>query len=154
MATATIDHATLVDLAGSPGFETTHVVAQRGGWTISIRQGDRDRVLTAQRSREARVFRRMETLVTYLRGVGIARFEVDAAAYDPDASSGTSRPDRAEALRGAHGAAAHDGWFRAQVRQAIAEADGADPGWVDQDAAKALWARQREKLKIRDESSA
>lgn len=149
MTTATIDHATLVDLARSAGLRATRVVAQDGGWTIKVRHGDRDRVLTAQRSREARVFRRMETLVSYLKDIGIARFEVDSADYDPDTASRKPRPDRADALRGMHGAAAHDVWFRNQVRQAITEADGSDPGWVDQSAAEALWAKQREELQAR-----
>jgi len=45
-----------------------------------------ERPLAAQHSRQVWLFRRFETLVAYLKGIGIARFEVDAANFGPDPS--------------------------------------------------------------------
>jgi len=43
-------------------------------------------------------------------------------------------------------AAAHDAWFRAQVRQALAEADDSCTAWMPHDAVKQDMQRQREAL--------
>jgi uncharacterized protein (DUF2336 family) len=48
---------------------------------------------------------------------------VDTAQYDPNSKTHNARPDRAQALRKAHEAAAHDRWFREQVEAALKEAD-------------------------------
>lgn len=59
-----------------------------------------ERALAAQRSQQVRIFRKFETLVTYLKGVGIARFEVDAVNYDAASLKLTrTRPDSAEAMK-------------------------------------------------------
>ena len=89
----------------------------------------------------------METLVSYLKDLGIERFDVDTADYQVEGR--TSRPDRAEAMRHAHEAAAHDKWFRAQVEEAISEAD--DPGteWVTHEVVKEDMARRRAELLAR-----
>lgn len=42
-----------------------------------------ERALVAQRSHQVRIFRRLETLVEYLKGVGISSFDVEAVNYDP-----------------------------------------------------------------------
>jgi len=43
-------------------------------------------------------------------------------------------------------AAAHDTWFRAQVRHALAEADDSCTAWMPHDAVKQDMRRQREAL--------
>ncbi|WP_244130564.1 hypothetical protein [Burkholderia latens] len=88
------------------------------GWALSARCGAHDRFLSAKRG-DVRVFRRFETLVGFLRDIGISRFDVDASTFDPDAAGRASRSDRAAALKAAHEAAAHDRWFREQVKQAL-----------------------------------
>ncbi|MDZ3798092.1 MAG: hypothetical protein U0T03_04740 [Xanthomonadales bacterium] len=65
--------------------------------------------------------------------------------YDPDAQMVPKRPDRAEALRRDHEAAAHDEWFRVEVQAAQAEADDPATPWVAHDDAKrdsAAWWRR------------
>lgn len=121
-----MDHGVLTRLVDAGAIKGARVVGQSGGWAVLVRHGRREQALTAQRSRQVRVFRRLETLVSYLRGVGIARFDVDASAYE--AQAGTRRPDRAAALRQAHEAAAYDTWFRAQVQASLDDprADVAD----------------------------
>ncbi|MGL4757492.1 MAG: hypothetical protein ACRCXB_34495, partial [Aeromonadaceae bacterium] len=40
-----------------------------------------ERALAAQRSKQVRVFRKLDTLVLYLQQIGVSRFEVDAAGF-------------------------------------------------------------------------
>ena len=128
MAAETIDHSTLTELVEAGALRGAHVVGQPGGWSLRVKYGAAERALAAQRSRQVRVFRRIETLVSYLKDVGIEHFDVDAADYQ--AEGGKTRPDRAEAMRRAHEAAAHDKWFRDQIEEAIKEADDPNTDWV------------------------
>jgi hypothetical protein len=137
--TDTIDHGTLSRLVEAGAVRGAHIVGQAGGWVVMVRYGTHERPLAAQRSQNLRLFRRLETLVSYLKGIGIARFDVDAAGYDPDAPRHTRRPDRAEALKRAHEAAAYDAWFREQVRASI---DDSRPGVSDEDARAHFAARK------------
>jgi hypothetical protein len=114
MPAETIDHRTLSRLVEAGAVRGAHVVGQPGGWSVLVKYGMAERALAAQRSRQVRVFRRMETLVNYLKGIGIQCFDVDGAEYEAEGGTTHSRPDRAEALRHAHEAAAHDRWFRAR----------------------------------------
>lgn len=147
MAMETIDHGTLAELVEAGALRGAHVVGQPGGWSLRVKYGAAERSLAAQRSRQVRIFRRMETLVSYLKDVGIERFDVDAADYE--AEGGKSRPDRAEALRRAHEAAAHDRWFREQVEVALKEADDPATEWVPHEVVKQDMARQRAELLAR-----
>ncbi len=141
----TIDHGTLSRLVEAGAIRGAHIVGQPGGWAVMVRYGMHERPLAAQRSRNVRLFRRFETLVSYLKGVGIARYDVDAANYDPDTLQATRRPDRAEALKRAHEAAAYDAWFRAQVQASI---DDPRPSVLD-DEARAHFAAKRAALRQR-----
>lgn len=58
----------------------------------------------------------------------------------------------AERMRHAHEAAGHDKWFRAQVEQAINEADDPSIEWVSHEEAKVSWAKKRAQLLKRIES--
>jgi hypothetical protein len=119
MTTETIDHTTLTKLAEAGVVRSAHVVGQAGGWGILVKYGMTERALASQRSHQVRIFRKLETLVEYLKGVGIPRFDVDAVNYDPEGANTYKRPDRAEAMKKAHEAAAHSEWLKAQVQEAI-----------------------------------
>jgi hypothetical protein len=116
MKVDTIDHVTLSQLVAAGAINSAHVVGQSGGWAITVKYGTAERMLAAQRSKQVRQFKRMETLVCYLQGIGISRFDVDIGNYVPET---TARPDRAQALRQAHEAAAHGRWFRNEVEQSL-----------------------------------
>lgn len=146
MSPETIDHTTLSRLAEAGAVRSAHIVGQQGGWGVLVRYGMTERALAAQRSHQVRIFPKFETLVRYLKGVGIARFEVDAVDYDPALKPTRSRPDRAAAMKNAHAAAAHDKWFRAEVAQALKEADDPNTQWVSNEDAEASWATQRAEL--------
>src|SRR5450759_1857175 len=108
MTTETIDHTTLTKLADAGVVRSAHVVGQAGGWGILVKYGMTERALAAQRSHQVRIFRKLETLVAYLKGVGIPRFDVDAVNYDAEGENLYKRPDRAAAMKDAHEAAAYD----------------------------------------------
>lgn len=145
MTTETIDHTTLTKLAEAGVVRSAHVVGQAGGWGILVKYGMTERALAAQRSHQVRIFRRLETLVEYLKGIGIPRFDVDAVNYDPDGEKVYKRPDRAEAMKKAHQAAAYDKWLKEQVQEAI---DDPRPS-VPNEEVKRRFAGRREALRKR-----
>lgn len=144
MATETIDQKTLTQLVEAGAVRDAHVVGHGNGWTVAARYGATERFLSAKRG-DVRVFRRFETLVGFLRDIGISRFDVDASDFDPDAAGRATRPDRAAALKAAHEAAAYDRWFREQVQQAL---DDPRPSIPDAEV-KAEFASRREVLRQR-----
>ncbi len=151
MSVETIDHNTLSRLVEAGAVRAAHVVGQKGGWGVVLKYGMAERALAASRSRQVRIFKKLETVVAYLKGVGIVRFDVDAADFDPAQVKTYSRPDRAEALKRAHEAAEHDAWFREQVQQALDEADQPDAVFIPHEQVKAEWAARRAELLRRAE---
>ena len=145
-AAATIDHSTLARLVEDNALRATHVIGRPGGWGIVVQVGRAARPLAATRSGEVRVFKRLETLVGYLKGVGISNFDVDAAEFNAGIVKASRRPDASAALKHAHRAAAHDKWFRAEVATGIAQANDPATPWVSHEDAKAGWAAKRAKL--------
>ena len=144
MNAETIDHNTLTHLVQANAVHAAHVVGQPGGWGIVVKYGMAERALTATRSRQVRVFKKLETLVGYLKGIGISRFDVDSAGFDAQAGATSyKRPDAAAALKRAHDAAAYDKWFRAEVDVAITEADDPNTQWVSTEDVMAESAKRR-----------
>lgn len=146
MTRSTIDHTTLAQLAGAGAIDKTLVVGHTGGWSIVVRYGKSEHPLAAQRSRQIRLFKKMETLVSYLRDVGISQFDVDASDY---AAEPAKRPDRADALKRAHEAAEHDRWFREQVQIGLREADDPNTVWISNEEMEKEWEEMRAELEAR-----
>lgn len=144
MTAETIDHGTLSRLVEAGAVKRAHIVGQSGGWAVMVKYGMTERALAAQRTRQVRLFRRFETLVSYLKGIGIARYDVDAADFDPQTTR-PARPDRSEALKRAHEAVAHDTWFREQVQASM---DDPRPS-VSHEVVEAKFAAKREALRKR-----
>jgi hypothetical protein len=138
----TIDHATLARLVEAGAVRGASIVGQSGGWGLIIQYGMTERTLAAKRG-AVRVFRKFETLVAYLKGIGIAKFQVDASHFDPGATKiERRRTDATERLKNAHEAAAYKGWLAAQVQQAI---DDPTPSVPHEDVA-AEWEIERAEL--------
>lgn len=142
MATETIDHTTLNRLVEAGAVHAAHVVGTSGGWSLTVKYGLTERHLAAQRSRQIRLFKKLETLVSYLKDIGIAQFDVDAANYSPEIQTQHARPDRSEALKRAHEAVAYDEWFREEVQASI---DDPRPA-VSHDEAKRQFAARKDVL--------
>jgi len=143
MTIGTIDHHSLARLVEAQAVRGARVVGQPGGWGVFVRCGTTERPLAATRSREVRVFKKLETLVVYLKDLGISQFDVDAADFDPQSVSTYSRPDASAALKRAHAAAAHDKWFRQQITQALDEANDPATQWISNETVKIESAKRR-----------
>lgn len=127
MMTEMIDHDTLTKLCEAGDIRTTHVVGNAGGWGIVVQHklaGSADALL---RSQHVQTFRKLETLVGYLKTVGIVRFEVDSIAWTPDSDS------------------AYDQWLKAEVQEAI---DDLRPS-IPNEQAKDYFAGKRAALRRR-----
>ena len=74
-------HPTLVQLVAAGAIRVVVAVGQPGGWSLLVRYGLAERALAAQRSKQLRVFRKLDTLQAYLQQIGVIRFEVDAANF-------------------------------------------------------------------------
>lgn len=100
-----IDHISLLRLAEAGAVRAAFVVGLKGGWSIVVKYGTTQRSLAATRSKQVRIFKRLDAVADYLKDLGVSRFEVDAGEYAPDEVKHT-RPDRAVAMKKAHEAAA------------------------------------------------
>lgn len=148
MATSsdTIDHVTLQHLVEAGAVRGADVVGQPGGWGIVIKYGMTERALAARRG-AIRIFSRFETLVNYLKSIGISQFNVNASNYDP--ADKRSRPDSSERMKRTFNAAEHDKWFREQVEEGIRQANDPNTVWVSQEEVVKDMHRQREAIKAR-----
>ncbi|MDP3091942.1 MAG: hypothetical protein Q8N04_14785 [Nitrospira sp.] len=76
--------------------------------------------LVKTRSTEPRRFGNPASALIVLRAVGIAVAQLDATNWNPDQKGMTrSRHNRAEAMRGAHEAAAYNQWLAAEIQASI-----------------------------------
>jgi hypothetical protein len=91
--------------------------------------------LATTRGRTARGFRDPGKAIAVLHEIGARTIAIDTSGWSPEkaAQEARRRPDTAERQRRAHEAAAHDAWFRAEVRQAIREADDPNAVWISQE---------------------
>ena len=138
----TIDHNTLAHLIEAGVVRGADVIGQPGGWGVVIKYGMTERALAAQRG-AVRTFKKFETLVGYLKGLGIAEYRVNAANFDPVAlKAHIARPDAAERMRHAHKSADYDKWFRARVQEAL---DDPRPS-IPHEQVMAEWDEERAEL--------
>lgn len=144
-ATTTIDHATLEHLSQAGAVRGACVVGQPGGWGVVIQYGTTERTLAAKRG-AVRIFKKFETLASYLKTVGIEEFKTDTRQFDPTTKLTTQRTDAADRMRQTHAAAAYDKWFRAEVEEGIKEADDPSTLWVSNADANKSWAKKRAEL--------
>ena len=153
----TIDTAMAKRMAEASAIRGASIIGQPGGWSVVLKLGLQERPLGAQRTDRPRTWRSLDRAVAYLKDeLHIARFDLlDATNHtDGEPMEGRTRADASERLRHAHEAASHDKWFRAQVAQAIKEADAPDAQWVSDADAKASWRKKRAELVKRAGSAA
>ncbi|HUX90636.1 MAG TPA: hypothetical protein VMV48_08100 [Gallionellaceae bacterium] len=125
MADDKISQTTLKTLVEADAIRSASVVGEASGFYIAVKYGETEKVLTA-RTGKIRFFRSMDTVVDYLRKtIGIGRFNVDMANYDPEQmkDAGRKRPDRKEAMKKVNQAVERDKWFRQQVEIGLKSAD-------------------------------
>lgn len=141
----TIDHVTLSRLVEANAVNGANIIGQPGGWGVVIKYGMTERTLAAKRG-TVRIFRKFETLVGYLKEIGVAKYQVDATNFDPAALKLTRNNEGAGVrMKAAHEAAAYDKWFRAQVQEAL---DDTSPAIPDAEV-KEYFAAKRKELEQR-----
>ena len=141
LSSETIDQATLVNLVQAGAIHDANVIGQQGGWEVVVRYGKVRRAL-AIKAGKIRIFRKLDTLDSFLRGIGLLQYQVDASQFDPAKAQRTNAA-AALRLRRAHEAAAYDKWFSAEIDQAIKEVDDPATQWVSNEAVKAESAKRR-----------
>jgi hypothetical protein len=141
--TKTIDHVTLEHLVVAGVVRSANVVGQSGGWEIIIKYGMVEQALAARRG-AIRIFRKFETLVTYLKSLGISEFNVNADNYTPVALTSTRvRPDASARMKRAFDAVEYDKWFREQVEEGVKQADNPETIWLSNDNVVETAAKRR-----------
>lgn len=105
MSVETITHNTLTHLVEAGSIRSAMAISTPDGWRVLVRYGMIERTLAAQRSQEPRHFKKLDTLASYLRALGLPHFAVDASAFSPGEFRRSTRPDRAAAMKAAHRAA-------------------------------------------------
>ena len=121
--TEMIDQTTLVHLVDSGSVRGAEVIGTEAGWGVVVKYGTAQRTLKSKRG-TVRTWRHFETLVEYLRGLGIVEYVVHAADFAPKASTSAPRSLKAaERMREAHAAAAYQAWFNQEIEAALQEAD-------------------------------
>lgn len=117
MTADVIDHTTLSNLAESGEVSNARVVGQAEGWSILVTHGMSEQALAEDRNGQVRIFPKLDTLVAYLKEIGIVRFNVDAGNFGPTTISCDVGPDRTAATPDA--VAAYAQWLEAEVQEAI-----------------------------------
>lgn len=145
----TIDSKAVKSLVEAQAIRGATVLGQPGGWAVLVRYGALERTVSAQKSRQMRLWRNLNTAAAFVRQeLGLPRFEVDTVGHDLAAIE-RRRPDAAARQRQAHQAVEHDTWFREQVQIALDEADNPATQWIPNDEVKSRWAKKRAELVAR-----
>jgi hypothetical protein len=147
-----LQHATLQQLAAAKALNQVRAVPMDGGWGLLARYGEAEALLQAQRARRPRLFRRLETLVDYLREIGVPRVEIEVGAAPPSPAATRRRPDRAQALRELHRArpATAAPSLTDDVAEALAQAENPATEWISHKDLKREWLVLRAALASRE----
>jgi len=141
----TIDRTTLEHLVEAGAVKGASIVGQPGGWGVVVHYGQTERVLAARHG-AIRKFKKFETLVDYLKSIGLAKYQVDATEYEPVApASDRKRTDAAERMKDAHAAVAYRNRLEGKVNAArVGMADGSNKPIPDAEwaAERAEWERE------------
>lgn len=148
--TATIELSALRTHVDAGSVRRATILGQKGGWGVVLHVGMTEFVLTAQKSRQPRLFATTDSAIKALREIGIGRFEVDAAQHQPGRLR-RARPEVAAANRQLHEDAAQTAWVRIELQKSLEKIERGDAVWVEHDAMWAgLEAHVRQRLAERD----
>jgi hypothetical protein len=95
--TTIIKEPVLRELVQASEAVTARIVGKGNGFAVMARFGSSEKTLVTSRG-QVRLFASLDTVGSFVRDVGISRFEVDMDHYEPGRLRG-ARPDRAAALR-------------------------------------------------------
>jgi hypothetical protein len=141
LPTSALRIETLRELIAAGSVRSVKLLGQRSGFTVLVRVGMQERFL-ANRAGVARVYAKLDTAAKDLRKMGLGEFAVNVVNFEAGRLR-SARPDRAASMKRTQEALAHDAWFRAEVAQALVEADDPSTVWVSNEEAKAQSAVHR-----------
>jgi hypothetical protein len=141
----TIDHQTLLHLVEAGAVKGADVIGQPGGWNLIIKYGMVERALAARRG-TIRLFSKLETIIKYLKSIGVAQCNLNLSNFD-DSVKRVNRPDTIKRLERTKQAVEYDKWFREQVAEGIREADDPKTIMVPHEEVLKDMHRQREVIK-------
>lgn len=139
----------------SGGLRSVSILASGGEFFVTAEPRTGERVtLATTHGGKLRSFRDAGKAIAILHQIGAHKIEIDTSAWSPGQASLHSRrrPDTALRQRRAHEAAAHDAWFRAEVEQALREANDPRAQWVPQDEVKRRSEAKRAQWSARAEA--
>ena len=120
MSIETISHTTFKELASGGSVRSAVAVGNNDRWSLLIQHGHIEKFIRATNSGEVRKWANLNSLTNYLVKLGILEFQTDARNFDPTKRS-YHRPDRSEALKSAHAAAAHEKWRAERVQATLSD---------------------------------
>jgi hypothetical protein len=97
----TINHNALKHLIEAHSVKVATATAEGDTWILTVVAGDIKKTVMAKNSGKARIWRKLETLTKYLKGLGLDHFIIDASNFDPSQKS-LQRPDSAAILKRTH----------------------------------------------------
>ncbi len=131
------------------GLRSVGVTAAGGVFYVTAEPQSGGRItLATTRGKQPRRFRDPGKAIALLHAMGAHRVDVQAAM------AARTRPDTAERQRRAHEAASHAAWFRAEVEQALREADDPATEWLSDEAVKTRSAEYRARWRARGSGAA
>lgn len=101
--TSKVNHNALKHLIEAGSITSATAIAEGDTWFLTVIAGDTVKTVMAKNSGKARMWRKLETLAKYLKGLGLEQFSIDSANYDPSLKS-LQRPDSAAILKRTHSA--------------------------------------------------
>ena len=97
----TVSHALLLELVAAGSVRSAVAIADGDCWFLMVRYGRIEKTLRSK-SGKIRSWRKLDSLAKYIIvELGLSRFEVDGANYDPSLKT-LRRPDSAEVLKRVH----------------------------------------------------
>ena len=119
----TIDETTLAHLADAAAGRCAEVVGTPEGWGVVVKYGLAQYTLKSKQG-TVRTWRHFETLVEYLRQLGIVEYVVHAADFARPASTLNSLSLKAALrMRETHVVTAYQAWFNEQIESALRGAE-------------------------------
>lgn len=115
---STLDHATLSKLVEAGAVRDAEVVGCPGGWGVVVRYGMIESALAVKRG-TIRTFKKFETLVSYLKDLGIVQFKVNASNFNPDDLQKRTRPDASNRLKEAFEAKSYNEWLNQKITSSL-----------------------------------
>jgi len=96
-----LNHSTLVHLVEAGAVSSATVIADDDKWMLNVLVGENTKTIIAKNSRNPRIWRKLDTVAKYIKGIGLSTFEIDVTHYDPSKKS-LRRPDSASILKKTH----------------------------------------------------